>query len=53
MNDNELTKTVENLGLAFDLAKIQNLDELFYQKEASWAEKGSMLKILRLQINSK
>jgi hypothetical protein len=51
--NNETLSAIENLELAFELAKIKNLDELFYKLGGSLTEKGSMLKILRLQINSK
>jgi predicted transcriptional regulator len=43
---------IENLELAFDFAKIKNLDELFYKLGGSWNEKGGKLEKLRLQINS-
>ncbi|MDR1583052.1 MAG: putative DNA binding domain-containing protein [Prevotellaceae bacterium] len=48
----ETILAIENLELAFDLAKIKNLDELLYKLGGSWSERGGKFKKLRLQINS-
>jgi len=51
LND-ETISAIENLELAPEIAEIEDLDELFYKKGASWAEKGTKLKKLRMLVNS-
>ena len=48
----EAIEAIEALELAPEYTEINNPDELFFKKGACWAEKGSMLKNIRLQINS-
>ena len=48
----ETMEAIEALVLAPEYSEIENPDELFFKKGASWGEKGGKLKNLRLHINS-
>ena len=47
----ETIQAIENLELAPEYSKIDDPDELFFKKGASWSKKGGKLKNIRLQIN--
>ncbi len=48
----ETVEAIQALELSPEYANIENPDELFFQKGASWTEKGVKFKNIRLLINS-
>jgi len=50
--DAETIEAIETLELASEYSNIDNSEELFFKKGASWDKKRSKLKSIRLQINN-